>query len=83
MQPATSDRRTQSRGAALGVPDRRDIVARIEGSYREMPGLSLRLEQAAKLFGLPLVTCSVVFADLARSGRLRRTLDGRYVLAER
>jgi len=52
----------------------------IVGAYREMPGLSLHLSQAARLFGVKPVTCQVVFDDLVEGGELRRTSDGQYKL---
>ena len=45
-----------------------------------MPGLSLRLEQAARLFGLRRQTCQVVLNDLVRQGQLRRATDGQFLL---
>jgi hypothetical protein len=50
----------------------------IVATYQEMPGLSLNLTQAARLFGLRETTCEVVFHDLVRDGRLRRSPDGYY-----
>ena len=52
----------------------------IAGTYGEMPGLRLYLEQAARLFGLHRGTCQVVLEDLVRAGRLRRSNDGQYCL---
>jgi DNA-binding IclR family transcriptional regulator len=45
-----------------------------------MPGLSLRLEQAARLFGIRARTCKVVLEDLVREGQLRRAPDGQFLL---
>jgi hypothetical protein len=50
----------------------------IVGTYREMPGLSLDLNQAARLFGLRETTCRVVIDDLVNDGRLCRSPDGQY-----
>jgi hypothetical protein len=50
----------------------------ILGTYAEMPGLSLYLNQAARLFGLREATCTVVMNDLVREGALRRSADGQY-----
>ena len=50
------------------------------GSYQEMPGLSLHLNQAARLFGVHLEACRAVFDDLVRGGQLRRIHDGQYRL---
>jgi hypothetical protein len=51
-------------------PDRVHLVALILGSYAEMPGLSLHLHQAARLFGLRDRTCEVVLNDPAGATRL-------------
>ena len=74
----TSERRHRSRGSSEGEPERRYLVSMIVGTYREMPGLSLHLNQAARLFGLRPATCQIVLEDLVRVHRLRRTADGQY-----
>jgi hypothetical protein len=51
----------------------------ILGSYREMPGLSLSLAQAARLFGVSRVTAGVVLGDLVRREKLDVLRDGRYI----
>jgi hypothetical protein len=51
----------------------------ILGTFREMPGLSLHMNQAARLFGLRRDTCEVVLEDLVAQGRLRRASDGQFV----
>jgi hypothetical protein len=45
-----------------------------------MPGLSLHLNQAARLFALQERTCEIVMDDLVREGQLRRAADGQYLL---
>jgi hypothetical protein len=72
-----SDRRRTRRGAD-GEPSRSRLVNLILGTYDEMPGTSLHVPQAARLFGLRETTCSVVLDDLVRDGRLRRSRDGQY-----
>jgi DNA-binding IclR family transcriptional regulator len=52
----------------------------ITGTFGEMPGLRLHLEQATRLFGIQRRTCKVVLEDLVRAGRLRRSSDGQYCL---
>lgn len=79
MRSATSDRRRDARGSSA-EPSRSELVATILGTYREMPGLCLRIEQAARLFGLPQQTCEVVFEDLVREGQLRRAADRQFLL---
>jgi hypothetical protein len=49
------------------------------GTYREMPGLRLLVDEAARLFGLRSRTCEVVLDALVRDGALRRTTEGHYV----
>ncbi len=78
------------RAGAVRLPvDRRDVarrkalVRRIELEYEEMPGLSLALAQAAKLFGAPPAACARILRglvekrtlDVSRSGRYIRTLS--------
>ena len=74
----STDRRRVSRGSSNGEPPRPHLVSLILGTYREMPGLRLHLNQAARLFGLRDVTCRVVLDDLVESGLLRLTSDGQY-----
>jgi hypothetical protein len=61
-----------------GAPARGQLTSQITGGYREMPGLSLDLPQAARLFALDPVTCRVVLDDLVQKGSLVRSSDGRY-----
>jgi len=81
-KPATisprPDRRRSARGGVHGEPARAHLVALILGTYAEMPGLSLHLQQAARLFGLRESTCLVVLTDLVREGRLRQSADSQY-----
>jgi hypothetical protein len=50
----------------------------IVGTYLEMPGLSLSLNEATRFFGLRDTTCRVVLSDLVNDGRLYRSPDGHY-----
>ena len=69
------DRRRHVRGGADAEPPRHSLVAMILGTYREMPGLCLHLNQAARLFGLRHSTCQIVLDDLVAEGHLRRAPD--------
>jgi hypothetical protein len=60
-----------------------DIQKRIEGEYLEMPGLILSVAQARRLWALDERSCEQHLAALVRTRFLRRTADGRYVLADR
>ena len=78
MESLSSERRFRRRDAVAGEPPRRQLESMIVGTYREMPGLSLHLPQAARLFGLRVTTCQAVLDDLVRQGALRRVADGQY-----
>jgi hypothetical protein len=82
MQTQPSERRLRRRDAATGEPPRQHLEAMIVGTYREMPGLSLHLGQAARLFGLRTTTCEIVLDDLVRRGVLRCAADGQFVRPE-
>jgi hypothetical protein len=51
-------------------------------TFSELPGLSLHLHQAARLFAIPLGPCRDVLDDLVRRGQLRRTEDGQYAFRD-
>lgn len=59
-------------------PGRTWLEAMIAGTYREMPGLTLRLRDAVRLFGLSERTCRILLDDLVHQGRLRRSPAGGY-----
>lgn len=63
----------------LRVMTGRDLVSRARGEYLEMPGLSLTLEQAQRLWALDRGTCSGVLSNLVRTGFLRQRRDGTYI----
>lgn len=54
-------------------------VEHIVEQYLEMPGLSLTVPQAARLFGLDAEVCTEQLESLVQTGFLQRTLRGRYV----
>ncbi len=54
-------------------------IERIDGEYREMPGLCLTLPQAARLWGLPVPLCRALLGALVKRGRLRETPNGHYI----
>jgi hypothetical protein len=56
-----------------------DLLVRIEGEYREMPGLSLTGPQAERLWGLDTATCATVLTALIERRVLRRTTSGTYL----
>jgi hypothetical protein len=56
------------------------VFERIVAEYREMPGLSLTVAQAGRLFGLASDQCITVLQALVAQRRLRRR-DDRYFAA--
>jgi hypothetical protein len=72
------DRRVDTRGRPPLQPHRPQLVGMILGTYREMPGLCLHLNQAARFFGITTNTCRIVLDDLVKAGKLARTPDGQY-----
>jgi hypothetical protein len=51
---------------------------RIRGEFCEMPGLSLTIAQAGRLWGLEPDECAALLAMLVDSGFLCRKADGAY-----
>ena len=51
----------------------------VRAEYAEMPGLSVTLAQAQRLWGVDERTCRRVFDGLVARGVLRRTAKGCYV----
>jgi hypothetical protein len=56
-----------------------ELLQRIEGEYREMPGLSVTAPQAERLWGLDSTTCAFVLMTLIERKILKRTPGGTYV----
>lgn len=56
-----------------------ELVLRVRGEYREMPGLSLTVPQAQRLWGLEPAICQTLFQRLVEARFLRRTRHGRFV----
>ena len=44
-----------------------ELLQRVEGEHREMPGLSLTVSQAERLWGLDRSTCAFVLTTLDRT----------------
>jgi DNA-binding IclR family transcriptional regulator len=57
-----------------------ELIVRVRGEYREMPGLSLTVPQAQKLWGLERSTCQTLFERLVEAKFVRPTRHGRFVL---
>jgi len=54
------------------------ITERVRGEFREMPGLTLTVAQARRLWDLDPSTCSEVLRELVDAGFLCRRADGAY-----
>ncbi len=59
----------------------RALMAQVQAEYAEMPGLSVTLPQAKRLWTADQQTCEEVFGRLIRCGVLRKTPKGRFVRA--
>jgi hypothetical protein len=57
---------------------RKALTRRIRSEFEEMPGLSLTLPQASKLFGIPSDACARIFSQLSEEGLLRPIRNGTY-----
>ena len=57
------------------------LLEQIQAEYAEMPGLSVTLPQAQRLWAANQATCEEVFSRLIARGVLRRTSKGRFVRA--
>jgi len=73
---------TTSINTELIQPDPKAVIAeRVRGEFREMPGLSLTLAQARRLWSLDAATCSEVLSLLVDCGFLSRRADGAFCRA--
>ena len=69
----------QVSGQPRSKPPFDELIVRVRGEYREMPGLSLTVPQAQRLWGLEGATCQTLFERLVDTRFLRRTRHGRFV----
>jgi hypothetical protein len=74
-----TERRRHERGTIAAEPTRQHVISNIVGTFREMPGLCLHVNQAARLFGLRPLACEVILRDLVAQGTLRLAHDGQYL----
>ena len=72
----------QRAAMSRSIPRLDDLIVRVRGEYSEMPGLSLTVPQARRLFGLEPVTCQVLFERLVDTRFLRRTRQGRFIRSD-
>jgi DNA-binding IclR family transcriptional regulator len=65
--------------ATRATPAIADAIVRVENEYREMPGLSLTLSQAARLWGMDRGTCEALLEHLIERRVLKRASNGTYI----
>jgi hypothetical protein len=66
----------------LVQPDQKAVIAeRVRGEFREMPGLSLTLPQACRLWSLDAILCNDVLSHLVEGGFLSQRADGAFCRA--
>jgi hypothetical protein len=56
-----------------------ELLARIRGEFREMPGLRLTISQACRLWQVDVTTCEAVLHALLAEGFLAQTSNGMFV----
>jgi len=82
MGTAVAHSRTGTDQGALMTTDRRKfcedraLCTRIVGEYLEMPGLSVTLPQACRLWSIDPPRCRQLLETLTASGFLRKSGDG-------
>jgi hypothetical protein len=54
-------------------------MEQVQAEYAEMPGLSVTLSQAQRLWAVDRATCEEAFGRLVSAGVLRQTAKGRFV----
>jgi hypothetical protein len=69
---------SQSAEKMLSATD--PLVARVKGEYREMPGLSVTIPQASRLWQMSPDMCKATLESLVSAKFLARTRTGLYVM---
>jgi hypothetical protein len=59
-----------------------ELLERVRGEYREMPGLRLTSLQAQRLFGLESLSCAAVLGALVKESFLYGNRDGLFARAD-
>jgi hypothetical protein len=61
------------------VPTIEETLQRVQGEFREMPGLRLTSAQASRLWGLDAISSQALLEALVDARFLRRTPDGAFM----
>jgi hypothetical protein len=73
----------EEKNAMTGREDQmKDWLTRIQGEYKEMPGLHLTKPQMRRLWGLDATACDALLERLQSARFLRVTADGCYALVD-
>jgi hypothetical protein len=80
LNPVTASLSPASAAERRDEGTRSALLHRVWDEFEEMPGTSLTLPQASRLFGIPVDMCDRILVSLVTDGRLRRTQDGRFRL---
>src|SRR4030095_273207 len=59
-----------------------DVLRRVQGEYRDMPGLRLTMAQAQRLWGLDRAACDALLGALVDAKFLFRTRDGAFMRSD-
>ena len=59
------------------------VIKRVRAEFEEMPGMTLTVPQASRLFGLDEEVCRTVVEELVSSDYLRKTDSGAVTRAAR
>ena len=81
-RPLEAPRRGAARVPATAPRDVlavRELTRRVRAEYADMPGLSITLPQAERLWTVDRQTCRTVFMALTARGFLRLTRQGRFI----
>lgn len=78
LVPAVASLPVHMPGERRNVTARKALMRRIRSEFEEMPGLTLTLAQAGKLFGISSEACSRIFSQLSEEGLLHPSRNGGY-----
>jgi hypothetical protein len=80
LMPATVRLPSSVASERRNLAARHALLCRIHGEFVEMPGLSLTLHQATRMFGLSADVTSRILERLADAQLLKQTRDGQFAL---
>jgi len=66
----------------MGPHEISDAVDRLRGTFLEMPGTKLTVQQASRLCGLDMSACGIILDVLRDTGFLTTRPDGTFMRAE-